>query len=94
MAASGSSKGWGTFVAFGEKSKAVKHFDRTENKDVSDDGLRKGSDFTFRLGRTILGRVLMNSEGTARAQQQVADLAVDIASGNIRPSPSSRFWGP
>jgi hypothetical protein len=74
--------GWGVLVAVGDKAKAAEHFDRSLDRkaDVSAAALT-GGDLDLCTTKTILGRLLMNAEGTARAASQVADILIDVPSG-------------
>jgi hypothetical protein len=74
--------GWGVLVAVGDKAKAAAHFDRSLDRkaDVSAAALT-GGDLDLCTTKTILGRLLMNAEGTARAASQVADILIDVPSG-------------
>jgi hypothetical protein len=74
--------GWGVLVAIGDKAKSAKHFDRSLDwkADVSGASLT-GGDLDLSTTRTIVGRLLMNAEGTARAATQVADILMDVPSG-------------
>ena len=46
-----------------------------------------GPDVELRLAKTVIGRMLMNAEGTARAANQVAEIAIDVPSGALTPPP-------
>ena len=74
--------GWGVLVAVGDKAKAAEHFDRSLDRkaDVSAAALT-GGDLDLCTTKTIVGRLLMNAEGSARAASQVADILIDVPSG-------------
>ena len=74
--------GWGVLVALGKKSQEAKHLNRSLDKteDVTTAELEAG-DISLSLVKTIVGRMLMNAEGTARAANQVADILIDVPSG-------------
>ena len=74
--------GWGVLVALGNKSQEAKHLNRSLDKkgDVTTAEL-EGGDISLSLVKTIVGRMLMNAEGTARAANQVADILIDVPSG-------------
>ena len=77
------SQGWGVLVAKCDKSRSAKHLDRSVDRsgDVTAEPFREQPDIELRLTKTIVGRMLMNAEGTARAQSQVADILIDMPSG-------------
>ena len=91
MADAAEHTGWGVLVAVGDKSSAAKHLDRSLDKkaDVTNATL-VGPDLELRLVKTVVGRMLMNAEGTARAITQVADILVDVPSGtrSLAPAPT------
>lgn len=74
--------GWGVLVALGDKSHEAKHLNRSTDKkaDVTTAVLEAG-DISLTLVKTTVGRMLMNAEGTARATNQVADILIDVPSG-------------
>lgn len=74
--------GWGVLVAVGDKAKAAEHFDRSLDRkaDVSAAALTCG-DLDLCTTKTVVGRLLMNAEGSARAASQVADILIDVPSG-------------
>jgi len=74
--------GWGVLVALGNKSQEAKHLNRSLDKkeDVTTAELEAG-DISLSLVKTIVGRMLMNAEGTARAANQVGDILIDVPSG-------------
>ena len=74
--------GWGVLVAVGDKAKAAEHFDRSLDRkaDVSA-AVLTGGDLDLCTTKTIVGRLLMNAEGSARAASQVADILIDVPSG-------------
>ena len=90
------SQGWGVLVAKCDKSRSAEHLDRSVDRsgDVTAEPFREQPDIELRLTKTIVGRMLMNAEGTARAQSQVADILIDIPSGAcllvVGPSGSCR----
>ena len=69
-------------VAVGDKAKAAEHFDRSLDRkaDVSTAAL-SGGDLDLCTTKTVVGRLLMNAEGSARAASQVADILIDVPSG-------------
>ena len=74
--------GWGVLVATGDKSKAAMHFDRSLDRKAKGSGATLvGPDVDITTTKTIVGRMLMNAEGTARAATQVADILIDVPSG-------------
>ena len=93
------SNGWGVLVAKCDKSRSAKHLDRSVDRsgDVTSEPFREQPDIELRLTKTIVGRMLMNAEGTSRAQTQVADILIDMPSGassmlrprTSRPGPRS-----
>ena len=93
------SNGWGVLVAQCDKSRSAKHLDRSVDRsgDVTSEPFREQPDIELRLTKTIVGRMLMNAEGTSRAQTQVADILIDMPSGassmlrprTSRPGPRS-----
>lgn len=74
--------GWGVLVAMGDKSHEAKHLNRSTDKkaDVITAVLEAG-DISLTLVKTTVGRMLMNAEGTVRAANQVADILIDVPSG-------------
>jgi hypothetical protein len=74
--------GWGVLVATGDKSKAAAHFDRSLDRKTAVSGATlTGPDIAMTTTKTVVGRMLMNAEGTARAAAQVADILIDVPSG-------------
>lgn len=69
-------------VAVGDKAKDVEHLDRSLDRkvDVSTAALT-GGDLVLSTTKTVVGRLLMNAEGSARAASQVADILIDVPSG-------------
>ena len=71
--------GWGVLIAKCDKSRDAKHFDRSTDRkaDVTNAELA-GPDVELRLNKTVVGRMLMNADATARASTQVADILIDV----------------
>ena len=65
------------------QTRSAKHLDRSVDRsgDVTSEPFREQPDIELRLTKTIVGRMLMNAEGTSRAQTQVADILIDMPSG-------------
>ena len=89
--------GWGVLVAVGDKAKAAEHFDRSLDRkaDVSA-AVLTGGDLDLCTTKTIVGRLLMNAEGSARAASQVADILIDVPSGAsaFAPAPQNSTQSP
>ena len=73
-----------------DESARVKHVDRAALTKTADGCARARDAATatardgalrLRTRSAVLGRIVMNKEGTARAKTQPADLALDVASG-------------
>lgn len=72
--------GWGVLVAVGDKSRQAKHLDRSTGTAEDAAALASG-DIQLTLVKTMLGRMLMNAEGTRVAAKQVADILIDFPTG-------------
>jgi len=80
---------YATLAPCGESARAIAHVDRakvTRARDgasarVADDAPLTRKGMKLRLKSTVIGRIVMNKEGTARAKAQPADLAMDLPSG-------------
>jgi|MDSW01.2.fsa_nt_gb hypothetical protein len=89
--------GWGVLIAKCDKSRDAKHFDRSTDRkaDVTNAELA-GPDVELRLNKTVVGRMLMNADATARASTQVADILIDVPSGAsaFAPAPQNSTQSP
>lgn len=73
---------WARLVPASEDAMGATHVDRAEmgaTRARAVDGQRRA--MKLRLKSTVIGRVVMNREGTARARGQPADLALEVPSG-------------
>jgi len=82
---------WARMMPIAEGSKEAKHVDRAAlTRDASTGALRtvptseavlREEPPRLRLKSCVFGRLVMNKDGTARAKQQSADVALDVPSG-------------
>ena len=81
---------WGRLTPTSEDAIRARHVDRAAR--ARDDGGRargesaleaktRGGGIMLRMRSSVVGRIVMNKEGTARAKTQPADIALDVASG-------------
>ena len=81
---------WGRLTPTSEDAIRARHVDRAAS--ALDDGGRargegareaktRGGGMMLRMRSSVVGRIVMNKEGTARAKTQPADIALDAASG-------------
>ena len=81
---------WGRLTPTSEDAIRARHVDRAAR--ARDDGGRargesaleaktRGGGMMLRMRSSVVGRIVMNKEGTARAKTQPADIALDAASG-------------
>ncbi len=81
---------WGRLMPTSEDAIRARHVDRAAR--ARDDGGRargesaleaktRGGGIMLRMRSSVVGRIVMNKEGTARAKTQPADIALDAASG-------------
>jgi len=66
-------------IAVSARSKEARHIDRSTDKDTDVTKLALiGPDVELRLAKTVIGRMLLKAERTVRADNQVADIAIDV----------------
>jgi hypothetical protein len=81
---------WGRLTPTSEDAIRARHVDRASSA-LDDSGRARGADareaktraggMMLRMRSSVVGRIVMNKEGTARAKTQPADIALDVASG-------------
>ena len=82
---------WGRLTPTSEDAIRARHVDRAASGGLDDSGRARGADareaktraggMMLRMRSSVVGRIVMNKEGTARAKTQPADIALDAASG-------------
>ena len=89
MDAEDDARWWARLVPTCDVSRECAHVDRAAlTRDdagnlvtLANDAPLRGPEIKLRLKSCVLGRVVMNKEGTARAKSQPADVALDVPSG-------------
>ena len=76
---------WGRLTPTSEDAIRARHVDRAASARVRGESARegktRGGGMMLRMRSSVVGRIVMNKEGTARAKTQPADIALDAASG-------------
>ena len=81
---------WGRLTPTSEDAIRARHVDRAararaDGGRARGEGAReaktRGGGMMLRMRSSVVGRIVMNKEGTARAKTQPADIALDAASG-------------
>jgi len=76
---------WGRLMPTSEDAIRARHVDRAASARVRGESARegktRGGGMMLRMRSSVVGRIVMNKEGTARAKTQPADIALDAASG-------------
>jgi hypothetical protein len=76
---------WGRLMPTSEDASRARHVDRAAA--CAGDASRpsstatRGGGLMLRMRSSVVGRIVMNKDGTARAKTQPADVALDVASG-------------
>jgi len=69
---------WARLVPCSDDAASARAVDRAS---ASSDGSARAGELALRLKSTVIGRVVMNRDGTARAKAQPADIALEVPSG-------------
>lgn len=77
---------YATLIAVSEDAKNILHVDQT-TKECEKYGAKKcpliGPNVDVRFSNCVIGRILMAKDNETRAKTQVADLALDLPSGEV-----------
>jgi hypothetical protein len=71
---------WGRLMPTSEDAVKARHVDRASACATTTTATRGGG-LMLRMRSSVVGRIVMNKDGTARAKTQPADVALDVASG-------------
>jgi len=71
---------WGRLMPTSEDAVKARHVDRAVACATTTTATRGGG-LMLRMRSSVVGRIVMNKDGTARAKTQPADVALDVASG-------------
>ena len=73
---------WGRLMPTSEDASRARHVDRAASSSASAaTTATRGGGLMLRMRSSVVGRIVMNKDGTARAKTQPADVALDVASG-------------
>lgn len=77
---------WGRLTPTSEDAVCARHVDRAaacagDASRPSSSTATRGGGLMLRMRSSVVGRIVMNKDGTARAKTQPADVALDVASG-------------
>ena len=77
---------YASLIAISDDAKSILHVDQS-TKQFDKFGIKKvplnGPTISLRYSNSILGRILMAKDNVTRAKTQVADLALDLPSGEL-----------
>ena len=77
---------YASLIAISDDAKSILHVDQS-TKQFDKFGIKKvpldGPTMSLRYSNSILGRILMAKDNVTRAKTQVADLALDLPSGEL-----------
>ena len=71
---------WGRLMPTSEDAVKARHVDRAVAC-ATTTATTRGGGLMLRMRSSVVGRIVMNKDGTARAKTQPADVALDVASG-------------